>query len=66
MNEGKITFLGKGFGFIKIAGREKDLFFHAKGLVDVMFDELKLGDIVSFEDITNTEKGTAAVGVSLV
>lgn len=67
MQEGKIAFLGKGFGFIKIEGRAKDLFFHAKGLVGGLdFATLVVGDAVAFEDITNNEKGSAAVGVSLI
>ena len=67
MNEGKIAFLGKGFGFIKIEGREKDLFFHAKGLVKGLeFSTLKVGDEVVFVDITSNEKGSAAQGVNLM
>lgn len=64
-NTGTIGFLGKGFGFIKIEGRSKDLFFHAKNLVDVSFDSLQVGDPVSYEDIESTSKGDAASGVRL-
>lgn len=65
MQEGKIGYLGKGFGFIKIEGRPKDLFFHAKSLIDVSFDSLVVGDAVSFEDISETSKGDAAMSVRL-
>lgn len=48
--EGTIkTLTDKGFGFIAIDGEEKDLFFHQNELKDVRFDELKVGDKVSFE-----------------
>jgi len=54
---------GKGFGFIAVEGQEKDLFFHAKELSGVTFEELKEGDAVSFE-VTQAEKGPAAVNVT--
>ena len=53
----------KGFGFISREGETKDLFFHSKELVGVTFDELKIGDKVSFE-VTESEKGPAATRVS--
>ena len=52
----------KGFGFISVEGQEKDLFFHAKSLVDVMYDELREGDSVTFE-IEQSPKGPNAVNV---
>ncbi|MFA6324993.1 MAG: cold shock domain-containing protein [Candidatus Paceibacterota bacterium] len=57
------TLTDKGFGFIAREGEAKDLFFHSKELVGVMFDELKVGDVVSFE-VIQTEKGPAATQVS--
>ncbi len=54
---------GKGFGFIAREGEAKDLFFHAKELVGVTFEELKEGDMLSFE-VTESEKGPAATNVS--
>jgi CspA family cold shock protein len=54
---------GKNFGFISREGEEKDLFFHSKELVDVTFEELRAGDVVSFE-VIETEKGPAAVKVT--
>ena len=58
------TLTEKGFGFISREGEAKDLFFHSKELVGVTYDELKVGDTVSFE-LTQSEKGPAATKVSL-
>ena len=55
----------KGFGFIKVEGRDKDLFFHSNELVNVKFDELREGDTLSFE-IAESPKGPNAVKVSRV
>jgi CspA family cold shock protein len=52
----------KGFGFISVAGQDKDLFFHSKALVGVTFDELNEGDQVSFET-EESPKGMNAVNV---
>ncbi len=57
------TLTGKGFGFIAREGEVKDLFFHSKELKGVTFDELKVGDAVTF-DVIETEKGPAATNVS--
>ncbi len=51
----------KNFGFIAQDGGD-DLFFHANNLDGVDFDQLREGDMVSFE-IENTPKGNAAVNV---
>lgn len=53
----------KGFGFIAVEGREKDLFFHSNELINVQFDELREGDTVSFE-VAESPKGPNAVKVS--
>ena len=64
MQEGTITRLtDRGFGFIKVAGQEKDLFFHSKELVGVAFDSLQEGDKVTFE-VAESPKGPNAVKVS--
>lgn len=55
----------KGFGFISRESETKDLFFHSKELRDVAFDELKVGDQVTFEVIQG-EKGPAATNVTRV
>lgn len=57
------TLTPKGFGFIAREGEEKDLFFHSSELVDVTYDELKVGDVVSFE-VIDGPKGPAASKVS--
>ncbi len=51
------------FGFIARDGEVKDLFFHAEQLKGVTFEELKVGDAVTFE-ITQGQKGPAATNVS--
>lgn len=62
--EGTIkTLTERGFGFISREGEAKDLFFHSKELVGVTFDQLKVGDKVTFE-LVQGEKGPAATGVS--
>lgn len=66
MSEGTIkTLTQKGFGFIARDGETKDLFFHSKELKGVTYDELKIGDKVTFE-VTQGEKGPAATNVSRV
>ena len=61
---GKIkTLTDRGFGFIAREGEEKDLFFHSKDLNGVTFDELKVGDELSFE-IVQGDKGLSAKNVS--
>jgi CspA family cold shock protein len=57
------TLTDRGFGFISREGEAKDLFFHSKDLVGVTFDELKVGDSLSFE-VTDGPKGPNAVNVS--
>lgn len=53
----------KGFGFITREGEAKDLFFHSTELRGVTFDELNVGDTVTFE-VTEGQKGPAATNVS--
>lgn len=57
------TLTDRGFGFIIREGEAKDLFFHSKELKGVTFDELKIGDTVTF-DVVEGEKGPAATNVS--
>ena len=52
----------KGFGFIKVDGQEKDLFFHSKSLSGVTFAELQEGDALEF-DMEDSPKGPNAVNV---
>lgn len=53
----------RGFGFISREGEAKDLFFHSKDLAGVTFEELNVGDTLSFE-IGESDKGPNAVQVS--
>jgi CspA family cold shock protein len=59
------TLVDRGFGFISREGETKDLFFHSKELQGVTFDELKVGDAVTFE-VVESEKGLAATKVARV
>lgn len=66
MQEGTIAGLNeKGFGFIKRDGMDKDLFFHSNELVNVKFDDLQIGDKVSFE-VGEGPKGPNATNVSRI
>jgi len=53
----------RGFGFIAREGETKDLFFHSKNLSGVTFDELNIGDAVTFE-VVEGDKGPAAKNVA--
>ncbi len=55
----------RGFGFISRDGEVKDLFFHSKDLNGVSFDEIQVGDQVTFE-VVNGEKGPSAKNVTRV
>ena len=52
----------KGFGFISREGEAKDLFFHSNDLQGVTFDELQVGDTVTFE-VVSGDKGLSAKNV---
>ena len=66
MQKGTIArVMDKGFGFIAIEGRDKDLFFHMNELNGVDFDSLNEGDAVEFEIVIG-EKGENAVNISRV
>jgi CspA family cold shock protein len=65
MTTGTISKLtDKGFGFISIEGREKDLFFHANSLVEgLQYNDLREGDAVTFEEVDG-DKGPSAINVA--
>jgi cold shock protein len=54
----------KGFGFIAAEGQEKEIFFHSSALVGVTYDQLSVGDAVSFE-VEESDKGPRAINVQL-
>jgi CspA family cold shock protein len=64
--QGKIkTLTEKGFGFIAREGEAKDLFFHSNDVVGTTFNELQVGDMVSFE-VVDGQKGPSAKNVQRV
>ena len=66
MQTGTISRLtDRGFGFIKVEGMEKDVFFHSNSLVGVSYEELREGDTVEFE-VEQGDKGPNAVNVKKV
>jgi len=65
MQTGKIARLtDKGFGFIAQDGESKNIFFHSNELVDVRFDDLNEGDLVTF-NVAEGPKGLNATNVQL-
>jgi len=58
-------FADKGYGFIKVEGEEKNLYFRGSELKDVKIEELKEGDKVSF-DKTESPKGPNATNVTRI
>ena len=54
------------FGFIKVKGQDKDIFFHVSGLnPNMQWEELKIDQRVQFE-LEDTPKGKKAVDISPV
>ena len=67
MAQGKVkTVTDKGFGFIAIEGKEKDVFYHENSLEGPLAErKLKEGDMVTF-DIEETPKGVNAINIALL
>ena len=66
MQSGTIkTLTEKGFGFIARENETKDLFFHSNDLSGVSFNELQVGDKVTFE-VVDGQKGPSAKNVTRV
>lgn len=57
----KIT--DRGFGFIAPEDGGKDLFFHARDVQGVTFDDLHPNDAVVFE-VVEGQKGPAAINIT--
>jgi len=64
---GTITNLGKSFGFICPDDKNKteNLFFHASNLNEVLFRELKIGQVVAYQTRQNP-KGQEAIKIELL
>ena len=62
MNGSIKTMTDKGFGFITPEGGDKDVFFPQSALVDVQYNDLKVGDAVTFE-VEDSPKGPRAANV---
>lgn len=56
----------KGYGFIKVAELDKNVFFHAKDLRHVSFPQLRKNDKVKISNVQQTEKGYNAKNVFLI
>jgi len=52
----------KGFGFITPEDGSKDVFFHSSALVGASYNDLRVGDKVSFET-EDSDKGPRAANV---
>lgn len=64
MQQGSIARVtDRGFGFLSMEGSDKDVFFHAKELQGVEFNDLKEGDQMQFE-VVDGPKGPNAVNIS--
>ena len=59
------TLTEKGFRFIAREGETKDLFFHSNDVVGVSYNELQVGDKVTFE-VVDGQKGPSAKNVTRV
>lgn len=64
--EGTIKVLKEGYGFITSNDTDGDTFFHAKGLVNADFNNLKVGDTLSFEIGEGNNGKQQAINVELV
>ncbi len=53
----------RGFGFITPEDGGKDVFFHARELQGVQYNDLKEGETVTFE-VSSTDRGPAATNVA--
>jgi len=53
---------GRGFGFILLEDGS-DIFFHRTALIDVDINDLRYGDLVTFET-ESSEKGLRAIKVT--
>jgi len=64
--KGIIKALREGFGFVTMEGSDKDMFFHANNLVDVEFNDLQMGQTLSYELGEGRDGRQQAIDVRLV
>ena len=66
--KGRVEYLNekKGYGFIKVDGHEKNLFFHAKDCRMIRFEQLRVSDTVLIGSIKENEQGKIACDITLV
>lgn len=66
--EGVITKIQEtgGYGFIRVDGIDKDIFFHARDLRRCTFEQVRKNDKVKINQIEETEKGLVAKDVFLI
>lgn len=57
-NKAKIVYLNeKGYGFLKAEGYQQNIFFHASSCREFHFSDLKVGELVAFNGVSETAKG---------
>ncbi len=64
--KGTIKALRDGFGFVTMEGADKDMFFHANNLEGVEFNDLQMGQTLSYELGEGRDGRQQAVNVQLV
>lgn len=64
--KGTIKALRDGFGFVTMEGAEKDMFFHANNLEGVEFNDLQMGQTLSYELGEGRDGRQQAINVQLV
>ena len=64
--QGIIKALRDGFGFVTMEGSDKDMFFHANNLEGVEFNDLEMGQTLSYELGEGRDGRQQAINVQLV
>lgn len=64
--KGTIKALRDGFGFVTMEEGDKDMFFHANNLEGVEFNDLQMGQTLSYELGEGRDGRQQAINVQLV